>query len=227
LLELIQTKVSYVVQEAIVVIRDIFRKYPNRYESVIGMLCENLESLEEPEAKSALIWVIGQYAERIDNAQELLESFVEEFDQADPDVKLQLLTASVKLFLKRPDRGQALVKQVINCALLFNEQHLMMACFETPHGSDASYRGRFWASRRQAARTLIFGTGVTFIGASFHQTLRRQRSLSCLSQGWASRTTASVSMPICSRTSSRRQDLSPQPQIPKHPHDVKAGPFNH
>jgi vesicle coat complex subunit len=30
LLELIQTKVSYVVQEAIVVIRDIFRKYPNR-----------------------------------------------------------------------------------------------------------------------------------------------------------------------------------------------------
>lgn len=31
LLDLIQTKVNYVVQEAIVVIRDIFRKYPNKY----------------------------------------------------------------------------------------------------------------------------------------------------------------------------------------------------
>jgi len=31
LLDLIQTKVNYVVQEAIVVIKDIFRKYPNKY----------------------------------------------------------------------------------------------------------------------------------------------------------------------------------------------------
>lgn len=31
LLELIQTKVNYVVQEAVIVIKDIFRKFPNRY----------------------------------------------------------------------------------------------------------------------------------------------------------------------------------------------------
>jgi len=30
LVELISTKVNYVVQEAIIVIKDIFRKYPNR-----------------------------------------------------------------------------------------------------------------------------------------------------------------------------------------------------
>jgi len=33
LLELIQTKVNYVVQEAIIVIKDIFRRYPNRSAS--------------------------------------------------------------------------------------------------------------------------------------------------------------------------------------------------
>lgn len=38
LLDLIQTKVNYVVQEAIVVIRDIFRKYPNKYGSIAGLL---------------------------------------------------------------------------------------------------------------------------------------------------------------------------------------------
>lgn len=68
LLDLIQTKVNYVVQEAIIVIKDIFRKYPNRYESIIATLCANLESLDEPEAKASMIWIIGEYAERIDNA---------------------------------------------------------------------------------------------------------------------------------------------------------------
>jgi AP-1 complex subunit beta-1 len=27
-----------------------------------------LESLDEPEAKASMIWIIGEYAERIDNA---------------------------------------------------------------------------------------------------------------------------------------------------------------
>jgi hypothetical protein len=38
-------------QEAIVVIKDIFRKYPNKYESIIATLCENLDTLDEPEAR--------------------------------------------------------------------------------------------------------------------------------------------------------------------------------
>jgi vesicle coat complex subunit len=46
LIELIQTKVNYVVQEAIVTIKDIFRKYPNRYESVIAVLCERFVFLK-------------------------------------------------------------------------------------------------------------------------------------------------------------------------------------
>lgn len=57
LLELIQTKLSYVMQEAIIVIKDIFRKYPNKYESIISTLCENLDSLDEPEAR----FVVGIY----------------------------------------------------------------------------------------------------------------------------------------------------------------------
>ncbi|EFA78033.1 adaptor-related protein complex 1 [Heterostelium album PN500] len=58
LLDLIQTKVNYVVQEAIIVIKDIFRKYPNKYEGIIATLCANLESLDEPEAKASMIWII-------------------------------------------------------------------------------------------------------------------------------------------------------------------------
>ena len=32
-------------------LQDIFRKYPNKYESIISTLCENLDSLDEPEAR--------------------------------------------------------------------------------------------------------------------------------------------------------------------------------
>ncbi|CAI5724390.1 unnamed protein product [Peronospora farinosa] len=59
LLELIQTKVNYILQEAIMAIKDIFRKYSNQYESIFATLCENLDTLDEPEAKASIIWIIG------------------------------------------------------------------------------------------------------------------------------------------------------------------------
>merc|ERR1740136_205939 len=116
LMDLIQTKVNYVVQEAVVVIKDIFRKYPNKYESIIATLCENLDTLDEPEAKASMIWIIGEYAERIDNADELLEGFLESFEEETPMVQLQMLTATVKLFLKRPADTQKMVQDVLTLA---------------------------------------------------------------------------------------------------------------
>ncbi|TPX41005.1 hypothetical protein SeMB42_g02916 [Synchytrium endobioticum] len=113
LVELIQSKVDYVVQEAVVVIKDIFRKYPNRYESIISTLCHNLDSLDEPEAKASMIWIIGQYADRIENADDLLDSFLDSFKEETPEVQLSLLTAVVKLFIKRPSVGQELVPKVL------------------------------------------------------------------------------------------------------------------
>ncbi|KAK9129386.1 hypothetical protein Sjap_009873 [Stephania japonica] len=117
LLELIKIKVNYVVQEAIIVIKDIFRRYPNTYESIIATLCESLDTLDEPEAKASMIWIIGEYAERIDNADELLESFLESFPEEPAMVQLQLLTATVKLFLKKPTEGpQQMIQVVLNNA---------------------------------------------------------------------------------------------------------------
>lgn len=73
LLGLIETKVTYVVQEAVIVIKDIFRRYPGKYEGIIPTLCENLDLLDEPEAKAAMVWIIGEFSNIIDNADELLD----------------------------------------------------------------------------------------------------------------------------------------------------------
>ncbi|KAF9526228.1 adaptin N terminal region-domain-containing protein [Crepidotus variabilis] len=116
LLELINTRVSYVVQEAVVVMKDIFRKYPKTYEGVIPILCSNLDELDEPEAKASLIWIIGEYANTIDNAADLLGIFVDSFTEEAYPVQLQTLTAVVKLFLIKPDSSQAIVQRILNTA---------------------------------------------------------------------------------------------------------------
>jgi len=94
-------------------LQDIFRKYPQRYEGIIPTLCSNLEDLDEPEAKASLIWILGEYAEKIDNSNELLETFLNNFQDEIVTVQIQILTAIVKLYLKKPDSNQHLVQQVL------------------------------------------------------------------------------------------------------------------
>jgi vesicle coat complex subunit len=80
LLDLIATKVNYVVQEVIVVIKDILRKYPG-YEGVIPTLCKYIDELDEPNARGSLIWIVGEYAEKINNADAILSGFVDVFSE--------------------------------------------------------------------------------------------------------------------------------------------------
>ncbi|KJA20194.1 hypothetical protein HYPSUDRAFT_203899 [Hypholoma sublateritium FD-334 SS-4] len=115
LLQLIETKVSYVVQEAVIVIKDVFRRYPGNYEGIIPTLCENLDSLDEPESKAAMIWIIGQFTNRIENAEELLDDLLYTFLEESVEVQLALLTATVKMFLYKSssDRAKELVHKVL------------------------------------------------------------------------------------------------------------------
>ncbi|KAJ5149963.1 AP complex subunit beta [Penicillium atrosanguineum] len=113
LLELVDAKIPYIVQEATVVIRNIFRKYPNQYESIISHVISNIDDLDEPEAKAAIIWIIGQYADRIENSDGLLQDYLATFHDETIEVQLALLTATVKFFIQRPTKGQQLVPQVL------------------------------------------------------------------------------------------------------------------
>ena len=80
------------------------------------MLCEHLDSLDEPEAKAAMIWIIGQFADRIENSEVLLDDFLYSFKEEVYEVQLALLTAMVKLFIQRPTKGSELVPKVLKWA---------------------------------------------------------------------------------------------------------------
>jgi len=102
LLSLIETKVSYVVQEAIIVIKDIFRRYPGKYEGIIPKLCETLDTLEDSEAKASMIWIVGQFSDRIENADELLDDLVYTFMDESVEVSLPGFIYIFASFSPRP-----------------------------------------------------------------------------------------------------------------------------
>ncbi|KAJ3059374.1 AP-1 complex subunit beta-1, partial [Podochytrium sp. JEL0797] len=157
LVDLIKTKVNYVVQESIIVIKDIFRRYPNRYEGIITTLCENLDSLDESEAKASMIWIIGHYSDRIENAHELLNHFLDTFKDETSNVQLALLTAIVKLFIKRPTQGQELIPKVLKWST------------EDVDNPDLRDRGfiywRLLSTDPVAAKVIVFGESTVPITA--------------------------------------------------------------
>ena len=63
-----------------------------------------------------MIWVIGEYADRIENSDVLLDDFLYSFADEPVEVQLALLTATVKLFIQRPTKGQELVPKVLKWA---------------------------------------------------------------------------------------------------------------
>lgn len=132
LLDLINTKVNYVVQEAIVVIKDIFRKYPG-YEGIIPTLCQCIDELDEPNARAALIWIVGEYAEKIVNAGDILGGFVDGFNEEFSQVRFTLLVSTL-LFtdLSRPNFKSSHPSSSSSSSDLKKHKALCNGCFKPP-----------------------------------------------------------------------------------------------
>ncbi|KAI8880783.1 Adaptor protein complex beta subunit [Backusella circina FSU 941] len=103
LLDLINNDVNYIVQEAIVIIKYVFRKYLRMYEMIIPQLRQNMEALDKQKPK-------------IDHADDLIALFLENFIKENAQVQLQLLTAPVKMFLKKPNENQGLIQSGLHIA---------------------------------------------------------------------------------------------------------------
>lgn len=79
-------------------------------------MCNVMDLLDEAQSRACIIWLIGEHSSIIDNAGELLELFVDTYHDEKPYVQLQLLTASIKLFLKCPEKGKNLVTTILTLA---------------------------------------------------------------------------------------------------------------
>ena len=96
--------------------KDIFRRYPNRYESLIKELCEHLKQLDREDSRSAMVWIVGEYCDRIDNSVSIMSGFGQGFVDESRKVQLSILTACVKMYLKLGDPAEELVMKVLEQA---------------------------------------------------------------------------------------------------------------
>lgn len=113
--DLLRNKAGYAIQEIVIVMRDILRKYRN-FEGAIGSLFQYLDDLDEPEARAAIIWIMGEYADRIDNIAEVLQGYISTFKEETSQVQLQLLTACVKVYINKPESGKQFLQSVLQAA---------------------------------------------------------------------------------------------------------------
>lgn len=76
-------------QEAVVVAKDIFRRFPNKYEKLVKDVIERVAHYTEPESRASAAWIIGEYADKIPDSHQTLKTyFIESFLEEPDNVKL-------------------------------------------------------------------------------------------------------------------------------------------
>ena len=114
LVKMLQSKGDYAVEEAIVVVCDILRKYPGRFEKVISKVCSSMEHIKEPPARAAAVGILGEYCDSINNVDVLIDPFVDSFHDEQPVVQLQIITALAKMFIISPDTAREQLQFILN-----------------------------------------------------------------------------------------------------------------
>ncbi|KAL8101676.1 beta-adaptin-like protein A isoform X1 [Apium graveolens] len=108
LLQFLDLEKDHVTAETLVLVKDLLRKYPQWSRDCIAVVGNiSSKNIQEPKAKAALIWMLGEYAQDMHDAPYVLESLVENWEDEDSaEVRLHLLTSVVKCFFKRPPETQ-------------------------------------------------------------------------------------------------------------------------
>lgn len=86
LMECIKNKSNYLIQESIIVIKDIFRIYQSKYLRILDSLFENLIVIDYPKSKAAFIWIISKYIDIIGNGEQFLQQYLLNFQEEDYEV---------------------------------------------------------------------------------------------------------------------------------------------
>lgn len=79
ILEKVELNLVYFVQ---VLVKDLLRKYPQWSHdciAVVGNISSN--NVQEPKAKAALIWMLGEYAQDMQDSPYILESLIDNWDE--------------------------------------------------------------------------------------------------------------------------------------------------
>mmetsp|Transcript_120900 Transcript_120900/g.341896 ORF Transcript_120900/g.341896 Transcript_120900/m.341896 type:complete len:836 (-) Transcript_120900:237-2744(-) len=115
---LLELDTDYVSTEAAIVMKDLVRKYPHQFERASGAVERCMKIVTEAEGKCALLWILGEYGAMIKDAPYLLEPMIDGFlEEPNGAVRLEMLTATVKLFFLRPPECQKMLGRLLQKAI--------------------------------------------------------------------------------------------------------------
>ena len=118
LMKFLEVDIDHVSAEAVLAMRDLLRKYPDCHERIVGGVGALLKNIDEPEAKVALLWMLGEYGQKIPESPYLLEPLIDGFNEEQSQaVRLELLAAATKLFFKRPAELQHMLGRLLEAAI--------------------------------------------------------------------------------------------------------------
>uniref|UniRef100_A0A8C5U7H4 AP complex subunit beta n=2 Tax=Passeriformes TaxID=9126 RepID=A0A8C5U7H4_9PASS len=114
LTELLGLQQEHITSAVVRAFRDLAWLCPQCTDAVCQALPGCEDTIQDSEGKQALIWLLGTHGEKIPNAPYVLEDFVESVkSETFPAVKMELLTALLRLFLARPAECQDMLGRLL------------------------------------------------------------------------------------------------------------------
>eukprot|EP00922_Rhytidocystis_sp_ex-Travisia-forbesii_P021830 GHVS01031970.1.p1 GENE.GHVS01031970.1~~GHVS01031970.1.p1 ORF type:complete len:712 (-),score=108.02 GHVS01031970.1:52-2187(-) len=110
LLTYLELDIDYVTTATLRVMKDILRKFPEHFDDISPSVSRCAKTATDSEAVAAVVWILGEFGECVPDSPYLIESMINGFTEDGTClVRLELLTAAVKLFIKRPPEMQTVL----------------------------------------------------------------------------------------------------------------------
>lgn len=111
--DVLTKNVPHLTEGIAIALQDILRCYPRQFDDIVTQLCECSGQVENPDAKGALVWIIGEHADRLVGAASMLRIIANEIHKETVKVKQQVLTASVKAFVLNSPGAEEVLERMI------------------------------------------------------------------------------------------------------------------
>ena len=102
-----------------VVIKKLLQTQAGDHQDIIVHMAKLMDSIQVPEARAAILWVLGEYSERVPKvAPDVLRKMAKSFTNEDPQVKMQILNLATKLVLTNPEQRFVSAMHLMHVTLL-------------------------------------------------------------------------------------------------------------
>ena len=128
---------DFTIDQGVIVMRDLLRKYENeeKPKQLLKIIDEKfIEKIRLPESKKAILYIIGEYCQKIKKSTEYIKIFFNDFSSVNEIVQVQILNAGVKNFLKKSNDKKA--EELAS--------NILQKCVEESVNADVRDRGYFY-----------------------------------------------------------------------------------